>query len=125
MAFTEQDITQALQSLIDPITGATFASAKAFKNIKVQGADVQLDLELGYPAKSQWPALIALVTETARTVAGVGSVQVTRFQRQGQADPKPLADGFMTLGRLEIARLDNDPNFPEHGVLRLELHGGK
>ena len=61
----------------------------------------------------------------ARTVAGVGSVQVTRFQRQGQADPKPLADGFMTLGRLEIARLDNDPNFPEHGVLRLELHGGK
>ena len=61
----------------------------------------------------------------ARTVAGVGSVQVTRFQRQGQADPKPLADGFMTLGRLEIVRLDNDPNFPEHGVLRLELHGGK
>ena len=61
----------------------------------------------------------------ARTVAGVSSVQVTRFQRQGQADPKPLADGFMTLGRLEIARLDNDPNFPEHGVLRLELHGGK
>ncbi|NWF44498.1 putative baseplate assembly protein, partial [Hydrogenophaga sp. D2P1] len=61
----------------------------------------------------------------ARTVAGVSSVQVTRFQRQGQPDPKPLADGFMTLGRLEIARLDNDPNFPEHGVLRLELHGGK
>ncbi|TVT45997.1 MAG: putative baseplate assembly protein [Denitromonas halophila] len=61
----------------------------------------------------------------ARTVAGVASVQVTRFQRQGQPDPTPLADGFMPLGRLEIARLDNDPNFPEHGVLRLELHGGK
>lgn len=61
----------------------------------------------------------------ARTVAGVASVQVTRFQRAGQNDPKPLADGFMALGRLEIARLDNDPNFPEHGVLRLQLHGGK
>jgi hypothetical protein len=61
----------------------------------------------------------------ARTVAGVASVQVTRFQRAGQSDPKPLADGFMALGRLEIARLDNDPNFPEHGVLRLQLHGGK
>ena len=61
----------------------------------------------------------------ARTVPGVASVQVTRFQRQGQVDPKPLADGFMTLGRLEIVRLDNDPNFPEHGVLRLNLHGGK
>lgn len=55
MAFTEQDITQALQSLIDPNTGATFASAKAFKNIKVQGADVQLDLELGYPARANGP----------------------------------------------------------------------
>lgn len=61
----------------------------------------------------------------ARTVAGVASVQVTRFTRQGQDDPTPLADGFMPLGALEIARLDNDPNFPEHGVLRLTLHGGK
>lgn len=61
----------------------------------------------------------------ARSVPGVASVQVTRFQRQGQVDPKPLADGFMTLGLLEIVRLDNDPNFPEHGVLRLDLYGGK
>jgi hypothetical protein len=61
----------------------------------------------------------------ARTVAGVVSVQVLRFTRQGDDDPTPLADGYMRLDRLEIARLDNDPNFPEHGVLRLELHGGK
>ncbi|MFC3284020.1 putative baseplate assembly protein [Litchfieldella rifensis] len=61
----------------------------------------------------------------ARQVPGVASVQVTRFHRQGQEDATPLADGFMPLGRLEIARLDNDPNFPEHGVLRLDLHGGK
>ena len=65
------------------------------------------------------------VYAAARAVAGVDSVQVTRLQRQGQDDPTPLADGFMPLGRLEIARLDNDPNFPEHGVLRLTLHGGK
>lgn len=61
----------------------------------------------------------------ARQVAGVDSVQITRFQRQNQEDLKPLSDGYMTLGRFEIARLDNNPNFPEHGVLRLELHGGK
>jgi hypothetical protein len=29
------------------------------------------------------------------------------------------------LHRLEIARLDNDPNFPENGVLRLIMEGGK
>lgn len=61
----------------------------------------------------------------ARQVAGVASVQVTRFHRQGDEDPRPLADGFMHLGRLEIPRLDNDRNFPEHGVLRLTLFGGK
>jgi hypothetical protein len=61
----------------------------------------------------------------ARSVPGVASVQITRFQRAGQDDPESLADGFMRLGGLEIPRLENDPNYPEHGVLRLELHGGK
>ena len=65
------------------------------------------------------------ILAAARGVAGVASVQATRFHRQGQGDPKPLADAYMRLGRLEIPRLDNDPNFPEHGVLRLDLHGGK
>jgi hypothetical protein len=29
------------------------------------------------------------------------------------------------MGRLEIARLDNDPNFSDRGTLRLELEGGR
>ncbi len=65
------------------------------------------------------------VYAAARNVPGVDSVQITRFQRLGEPDPKPLADEFMTFGRLEIPRLANNPNFPEHGVLRLEMVGGK
>ncbi len=65
------------------------------------------------------------ILAAARAVPGVASVQATRFHRQGREDSKPLVDGFMQLGRLEIPRLDNDPNFPEHGVLRLDLRGGK
>jgi hypothetical protein len=61
----------------------------------------------------------------AREVPGVDSVQVTRFHRQGQEETRPLEDGFMALGPLEIARLDSSRNFPEHGVLRLDLRGGK
>lgn len=61
----------------------------------------------------------------ARQIPGVSSAQITRFHVQGNYDPKPLADGFMKLGRLEIPRLDNNPNFPEHGVLRLDMIGGK
>ena len=52
-------------------------------------------------------------------------MQALKFQRQGIDDTSFLADGFMKLSRLEIARLDNDPNFPEHGVLRFNLFGGK
>lgn len=62
---------------------------------------------------------------TARQVAGVSSVQITRFHKQGNDNVKPLADGFMKLEGLQIARLDNSPNFPERGVLRLEMIGGK
>lgn len=61
----------------------------------------------------------------AQAVPGVASVHITKFQRQGTPDTKPLEEGMLILGRLEIARLDNDPNFPEHGVLRLSLGGGK
>ena len=48
-------------------------------------------------------------------VPGVESVHVTHFHRRGRQDTAPLDDGLLRLGRLEIARLDNDPNFPEHG----------
>jgi hypothetical protein len=61
----------------------------------------------------------------AHAVPGVASVEVIRFGRQGDDDPVPLDEGRLVLGAREIARLDNDPNFPEHGVLALELHGGK
>ncbi len=61
----------------------------------------------------------------AHAVPGVASVQVKEFGRQGDDDPQPLRDGVLSLGRREIARLDNDPNFPEAGALKLEIHGGK
>lgn len=61
----------------------------------------------------------------AQAVPGVASVNITKFQRWGAPDAMPREEGKIILGRLEIARIDNDPNFPEHGVLRLSLGGGK
>lgn len=61
----------------------------------------------------------------ARQAAGVASIQATCFQRQGVASGGYLTDGFMPLSRLEIPRLDNDRNFPEHGMLRFSFYGGK
>ena len=60
-------------------------------------------------------------------VTGVETAEITRFERQGQADGgQALRRAARScMGRLEIARLDNNPNFPERGVLHLSLHGGK
>jgi hypothetical protein len=68
---------------------------------------------------------LSTLMAAAQAVSGVESVTVTRFQRLGQPDPLLLEKGVITLGRLEIARLENNPNFPEHGVLRVEMGGGK
>ncbi|NOR40412.1 MAG: putative baseplate assembly protein [Gammaproteobacteria bacterium] len=62
----------------------------------------------------------------AMAVPGVQSVHITTFQRQdNKIDPAPLDDGKLELDRLEIARLDNDPNFSERGVFKLQMGGGK
>ncbi len=71
------------------------------------------------------PVYLSALYAAAQGVPGVVSVTITRFQRQGVDDPKPLEDGVLGLARLEIARLDNDRNFPERGVFRLDLGGGK
>ncbi|RYX88643.1 MAG: iron-sulfur cluster carrier protein ApbC [Comamonadaceae bacterium] len=75
MATTEQ-LQQALQGVTDPNTGKDFISTKALKNLQVHGAEVSFDLELGYPAKSQHPALRSALIAAAKGVAGVDNVSV-------------------------------------------------
>jgi hypothetical protein len=61
----------------------------------------------------------------ALTVTGVESVSVTKLQRLFQEPNRELESGILSLGMLEIARLDNDPTFPENGILKLEMAGGR
>ena len=71
------------------------------------------------------PVYLSPLYAAAQAVAGVASVQITTFQRQGTAGVEALDKGRLDVGRLEIARLDNDPDFPERGVFRITLEGGK
>jgi hypothetical protein len=71
------------------------------------------------------PVYLSPLYAAVQAVAGVSSVNITTFQRQGQPSTVPLNTGKLILGRLEIARLENNPNFPERGVLRLQMEGGK
>jgi hypothetical protein len=71
------------------------------------------------------PVFLSRLTAAAQAVAGVQFVEaVTRLGRQDSA-VDAVAEGRLAIGRLEIARLENDPNFPERGTFDLELRGGK
>ncbi len=71
------------------------------------------------------PVYLSPLYAAAMAVEGVASVKINTFQRQGIDSDAALAAGKLLLGQLEIARLDNDPDFPEHGVFRLIMEGGK
>jgi ATP-binding protein involved in chromosome partitioning len=73
---TEAALLEALKTVVDPQTGRDFVSGRQLKNLRVDGDDVAFDVELGYPAKSQLPALRKALITAARTVPGVGNVSV-------------------------------------------------
>jgi len=70
------------------------------------------------------PVHLSAVLAAVHSVPGVQSVEVTTFQRQRQPQTSGIDAGVLPMGRLEIARLDDDPNFPERGVLALTFAGG-
>lgn len=76
MAVTQAALTEALKTVLDPNTGKDFVSTKALKNLQIQEGDVSFDIELGYPAKSQIPAMRKALVAAAKGVAGVENVSV-------------------------------------------------
>jgi ATP-binding protein involved in chromosome partitioning len=76
MSATETALLEALTSVVDPNTGRDFVSTRQLKNLRIDGGDVTFDVELGYPAKSQFPALRTALITAGQTVAGVQNVNV-------------------------------------------------
>jgi hypothetical protein len=68
---------------------------------------------------------LSKLVAAAQAVSGVESVTVSRLQRQFATPDGEIRDGMLALSPLEIARLDNDPSFPEHGKLELIMMGGR
>jgi hypothetical protein len=71
------------------------------------------------------PVYLSRLYEAAESIDGVLYAEVTKFQRLGVQEEAAEIESKLAMGRLEIARLDNDPNFPDHGVFRLRMEGGK
>jgi len=75
---------------------------------------------------------VSRLLATVQAIAGVQSVAVTELERFEISDPARDGDAdelppnwVLPLGPFEIAQLDNDPNFPENGVLLLDVRGGR
>ena len=75
---------------------------------------------------------LSRVIAAAQAVAGVMEVEVTRLARYhvGASAPDGVtkqvpASGVLVLAPFEVARLGDDPNFPERGRFTLHLRGGR
>jgi ATP-binding protein involved in chromosome partitioning len=77
LAVTESAVLEALRAVIDPNTGSDFVTTKQLKNLRVAGGSVSFDVELGYPAQSQFAMLREALTTAARGVSGVDAAHVS------------------------------------------------
>jgi ATP-binding protein involved in chromosome partitioning len=76
MPLSEPAVQAALRSIVDPNTGKDLLSSRSARNIKLAGSDVSLDIELGYPGKSQHEPIRRQVTQALKA-AGAGGVSVS------------------------------------------------
>jgi ATP-binding protein involved in chromosome partitioning len=76
MSVSELQIQTALKEITDPNTEKDFIATKSARNIKVSGSDVSLDIELGYPAKTQIELIRKMVQAKLGAIPGVGKVTV-------------------------------------------------
>ncbi|MGG6266449.1 putative baseplate assembly protein [Leptolyngbya sp. AN10] len=70
------------------------------------------------------PIYLSEIVQAAMQVAGVASVEVSRFQRLWQPPQGELELGKLLFDRLEIPLLRSDPSAPEDGRIVFEMQGG-
>lgn len=71
-----QNAQSALAAVIDPLTGKDWVSTRQLKGLTVNQGVAHVDIALGYPAQSQWPAYTALVQAALQGLDGIERVEV-------------------------------------------------
>jgi len=67
---------------------------------------------------------VSKIISAAQGVSGVQNVSA-KLKRFGESDDYAISDGILSLQPMEVAELDNDPSFPEHGKLTVNMEGGR
>jgi ATP-binding protein involved in chromosome partitioning len=75
MPLSEAQVQSVLRSLVDPNTGKDFVATRSVRNLKLSGDEVSLEIELGYPGKSQYEPIRRQMTQALKS-AGASAVSV-------------------------------------------------
>jgi ATP-binding protein involved in chromosome partitioning len=81
MNITVDAVKAALAQVVDPNTGKDLISSKSAKNIQVNGPDISIDVELGYPAKSQLDTIRSMTLNALRGIPGAGRVSANVYSK--------------------------------------------
>ena len=103
---TNEQLLQALQAVIDPNTGKDFVSTKQLRNLSVEGGNVSFDVELGYPAKSQIPALRQALLEAQYELRERGDfpviIMLNGFDGAGRSETMNLLSSWLDPRLIQI-----------------------
>jgi len=77
VSIIEQQIQTVLATVIDSTNGKDFIATGSVKHIQINGNDVALDIELGYPANSVKADVERQIGAALQTIPGIGKVAVS------------------------------------------------
>src|SRR5258706_7628454 len=78
MPLSEADVRAVLAKLVDPNTGKDFVASRSLKGVKVADGSVALEIELGYPGKSQFDVIRRQVLEALKAAGAPGASVTVR-----------------------------------------------
>jgi len=81
MSVTLESAQQALSKVVDPNTGLDLVGSRSARNLRVDGDHVSVDIELGYPARSQIEPIREAVVGALSALAGVARVSANVYQK--------------------------------------------
>ena len=73
---SQQAVEAALAAVVDPNTGRDLIASKAVRKLRVTGNDISVEIELGYPARSQFALIRELVSTALGALPGSGRIDV-------------------------------------------------
>ena len=73
---TKESVNELLKTIIDPNVEIDLVSSKSVKNIVIEGNNISVTIELGYPAKSYIEALQLKIEQALKSLSGVSEISV-------------------------------------------------